>query len=313
MHESDITPDITPGSSGSSGSFDSPDEAKSNREIHQHLKAIRDLVMQDQPSEDHEELKQSFALYLRQEVDKLRVGASIAQNRLDLLTKASRMMLITVAGIGILSQLYQLVADAALLTNLTEQDHSSALVVVVPPAVLNALSTLLVIVLKQLGVVERASELAVVKRDADVVVAKMTSLEHSVSNVSTRTELDELHAVYGGELTTLKTDVSSKLNTHLRQEDQAKLASTYRRIMLSDLADTADFERIRRMIVGDANTANTGGDASTGGTGGNANTANTDASRQDIEAEIQAFGRTNQSDQSDQTSRFGCCECLAAL
>jgi hypothetical protein len=170
-----------------------------------------------------------------------------------------------------------------------------------------------VIVLKQLGVVERASELAVVKRDADVVVAKMTSLEHSVSNVSTRTELDELHAVYGGELTTLKTDVSSKLNTHLRQEDQAKLASTYRRIMLSDLADTADFERIRRMIVGDANTANTGGDASTGGTGGNANTANTDASRQDIEAEIQAFGRTNQSDQSDQTSRFGCCECLAAL
>lgn len=311
----DITPDITPGSSGSSGSFDSPDEAKSNREIHQHLKAIRDLVMQDQPSEDHEELKQSFALYLRQEVDKLRVGASIAQNRLDLLTKASRMMLITVAGIGILSQLYQLVADAALLTNLTDQDHNSALVVVVPPAVLNALSTLLVIVLKQLGVVERASELAVVKRDADVVVAKMTSLEHSVSNVSTRTELDELHAFYGGELTTLKTDVSSKLNTHLRQEDQAKLASTYRRIMLSDLADTADFERIRRMIVGDANTASTAstGDANTTNTGSDASNANTDASRQDIEAEIQAFGRTNQSDQSDQKSRTGCCECLAAL
>ena len=311
----DITPDITPGSSGSSGSFDSPDEAKSNREIHQHLKAIRDLVMQDQPSEDHKELKQSFALYLRQEVDKLRVGASIAQNRLDLLTKASRMMLITVAGIGILSQLYQLVADAALLTNLTDQDHNSALVVVVPPAVLNALSTLLVIVLKQLGVVERASELAVVKRDADVVVAKMTSLEHSVSNVSTRTELDELHAFYGGELTTLKTDVSSKLNTHLRQEDQAKLASTYRRIMLSDLADTADFERIRRMIVGDANTASTAstGDANTTNTGSDASNANTDASRQDIEAEIQAFGRTNQSDQSDQKSRTGCCECLAAL
>ena len=268
------------------GSFDSP-ETKSNREIHQHLKAIRNLVL-NQPSEDSEELKQSFAEYLRQEVDKLRVGASIAQNRLDLLTKASRMMLITVASIGIVTQLYQLVADAALLTNQTEQ-LSTTLVVVVPPAVLNALSTLLVIVLKQLGVVERASELAVVKRDADVVVAKMTSLEHLVSNASTKAELDELHAMYGGELTTLKTDVSSKLNTHLRQEDQAKLASTYRRIMLSDYADTVHFERIRKKIVD-----NSQDDIA--------------SARQEIEVEIQAFGQSE-----SKTNEPSCCECLAAL
>ena len=284
MHEpsGDDTPDDTP------GSFDSP-ETKSNREIHQHLKAIRNLVLQqDQPSEDSEELKQSFSEYLRQEVDKLRVGASIAQNRLDLLTKASRMMLITVAGIGIVTQLYQLVADAALLTNQTEQ-HSTTLAVVVPPAVLNALSTLLVIVLKQLGVVERASELAVVKRDADVVVAKMTSLEHLVSNASTKAELDELHVTYGGELTTLKTDVSSKLNTHLRQEDQAKLAGTYRRIMLSDFADTVHFERIRKKIV---------------------DTSQDDvaSARREIEVEIQAFGQSE-----SKTHGPTCCECLAAL
>lgn len=293
MHEADELLD-TPGSFDSPDNPDNPDnpDTKSNREIHQHLKAIRDLVMQNQPSEDPEELKQSFAVYLRQEVDKLRVGASIAQNRLDLLTKVSRMMLITVAGIGILTQLYQLVTDAALLTNAT--DRSSTLVVVIPPAVLNALSTLLVIVLKQLGVVERASELAVVKRDTDVVVAKMTSLEHLVSNTRTRAELDDLHAVYG-ELTTMKTDVSSKLNTHLRQEDQAKLASTYRRIMLTDLADMVNFERIRKRIVGDSDVDQTD--------------SNNTTFREDIEADIQLFGRTSQ----NQTDRPGCCECLAAL
>lgn len=224
-------------------------EAKTNHDVVDMLKALR------VPQETLKEQKNLFIDYLRREREAITVDSAIAQRHLERLSRASQCILISVGAIGIMNQLFQIVADIVLVAPATSNDSSTLvdttanLSYFLPPALMNALMTVLAIVLKQLSIAERLTELTIVKRDADYVSTKLQMMANEADRCRSEQDLLVLVAQHDGELSDLQSGTRCKLSMVLPHESRTKHKRVYQAHMLEELDANQHYERLRHQIM----------------------------------------------------------------
>jgi len=118
-----------------------------------------------------------------------------------------------------------------------------------PPAFLNALMTFLAIVLKQLGIAERVTELTIVKRDADYVSTKLQMMSNEADRCRSEQDLMVLVAQHDGELSDLQSGTRCKLSMVLQHESRVKHKRVYQAHMLEELDANQQYETLRKQIL----------------------------------------------------------------
>lgn len=203
------------------------------------------------PQESLQEEKTKFIDYLRREREAITVDSAIAQRHLERLSRASQCILISVGTIGIVNQLFQIVADIVLIDQTTNQttETASTLAYLLPPAFFNASMTFLAIVLKQLGIAERLTELTIVKRDADYVSTKLQMMANEADRCRSEADLMALVAEHNGELSDLQSGTRCKLSMVLPHESRVKHKRVYQAYMLEELDANHHYETLRQQIM----------------------------------------------------------------
>ena len=232
-----------------SHAIDDTEATTTNHDVVDMLKTLR------VPQETLKEQKNLFIDYLRREREAITVDSAIAQRHLERLSRASQCILISVGAIGIVNQLFQIVADIVLV-NPGTSNHSSTLFdtttnlsYLLPPALLNALMTVLAIVLKQLSIAERLTELTIVKRDADYVSTKLQMMANEADRCRSEQDLLVLVAQHDGELSDLQSGTRCKLSMVLPHESRVKHKRVYQAHMLEELDANQQYETLRQQIL----------------------------------------------------------------
>lgn len=193
--------------------------------------------------------RQAISEKIREAHDELDVEASIVQKMYDVLQTHYNSCQMAGFMIGIVSTIYQIVADTTILSatpfNATVLEKG---LIVLPPTFMTAAVTALIGIQRQIRLTERLEELTTVKRDADYLVSKLEPMVENVNEVETTEELDAINMEFKGEPSALKQKSKRALDKVLKKEDRMVHAHTYRFFKLKSVDMVRRYKGLIRLM-----------------------------------------------------------------
>ncbi len=187
---------------------------------------------------------------IRKDHDTLEVDSSIAQHMIDKLTAQVNALLIASSWLGLGSSLYNIIASIFIVIG---DDGDSQLweraVLGIPPAVISAVVTAIVMFLQQLQIVDRLKELTNIKTDSDYIISKLEPMWTLALRADSIEELDKIDLAFRGETSALKQKARRAISKVIKKEDRAVHLRKYRYLMLQELYAKEQHEYVRDMIM----------------------------------------------------------------
>lgn len=187
---------------------------------------------------------------IRRDHDTLEVDSAIAQHMIDKLTYRVNALLIASSWLGIGASLYNLVAGVfVVIGDAGDSELWERAVIAIPPAVISAIVTAIVIYLQQLQIVDRLKELTNVKTDTDYVISKLEPMYTLAERADSLRELDKIDSNFRGETSSLKQKARRAISKVIKKEDRAVHLRKYRYLMLQELYAKQEHEYVRDLIM----------------------------------------------------------------
>ena len=187
---------------------------------------------------------------IRKDHDTLEVDSAIAQHMIDKLTYRVNALLIASSWLGIGASLYNIVAGV--FVTIGDSGNSELwqrAVIAIPPAIISAIVTAIVIFLQQLQIVDRLKELTNVKTDTDYVISKLEPMYTLAERADSLQELDKIDFSFRGETSALKQKARRAISKVIKKEDRAIHLRKYRYLMLQELYAKQEHEFVRDLIM----------------------------------------------------------------
>lgn len=187
---------------------------------------------------------------IRRDHDTLEVDSAIAQHMIDKLTYRVNALLIASSWLGIGASLYNIVTGVfVVIGDSGDSELWERAVIAIPPAVISAIVTAIVIYLQQLQIVDRLKELTNVKTDTDYVISKLEPMYNLAERADSIKELDNIDLAFRGETSALKQKARRAISKVIKKEDRAVHLRKYRYLMLQELYAKQEHEHIRDLII----------------------------------------------------------------
>lgn len=187
---------------------------------------------------------------IRKDHDTLEVDSAIAQHMIDKLTHRVNALLIASSWLGIGASLYNIVSGVfVVIGDAGESELWQRAVIAIPPAIISAIVTAIVIFLQQLQIVDRLKELTNVKTDTDYVISKLEPMYTLAERADSLNELDKIDSNFRGETSALKQKARRAISKVIKKEDRAIHLRKYRYLMLQELYAKQEHEFVRDLIM----------------------------------------------------------------
>ena len=187
---------------------------------------------------------------IRMDHDTLEVDSAIAQHMIDKLTYRVNALLIASSWLGIGASLYNIVAGVfVVIGDSGDSELWERAIMAIPPAVISAIVTSIVIYLQQLHIVDRLKELTNVKTDTDYVISKLEPMYTLAARADGIEELDKIDARFRGETSSLKQKARRAISKVIKKEERAVHLRKYRYLMLQELYAKQEHEYVRDLIM----------------------------------------------------------------